>query len=56
MDNRKLNNSTLLKSLGCAVEIFLYDSGVPEKIRWVPTPGSRLYGEIGDGISGFLKI
>ena len=45
--NRKMNNSTLLKSLGYAVENFLYDSGVPEKIRWVPTPQSRLYGEIG---------
>ena len=48
-DNGKLKNSTLMKSKDGDIKKFLYYNGVPEKIRWVPTPESRLYGEIGGG-------
>ena len=57
VDNRKLKNSTLVKSKDGDIKKFLYYKGVPEKISWVPTPESRLYGEIegGGGVSCFRK-
>ena len=44
-DDGKLNNSTLLNSLNDEIEIFLYYNGVVSKIRRVPNPESRLFGE-----------
>ena len=53
VDNGELDNSTFVKSKFIHIKKFLYYNGVPEKIRWVPTPESRLYGEIGGGKSIF---
>ena len=55
VDYGKLSNSILVKSKFSDMKTFLYSNGVLEKIRWVPTPESRLYGEIGNSNAGSLR-